>query len=78
MPRNKDLVSDPAGDWSHGLRDLSAAGPDGLATATEAEAPALIFQKQSHRFDHIGQRRKSQRQLRPTTDEGRRCHLWWA
>jgi len=38
-------VRDSAGDCSHGLRDLSAAGPDGLATATEAEAPALMFKK---------------------------------
>jgi hypothetical protein len=29
-----------------GLRDLSAAGPDGLATtAAEAEAPALMFSR---------------------------------
>jgi hypothetical protein len=44
------VVVDSAGDWSHGLRDLSAAGSDGLATATEAE---VMFKKQSHRFDHI-------------------------
>jgi hypothetical protein len=49
------LVGDSAGDWSHGLHDLSAAGPDGLAMATEAEAPALMLKKQSHRFDHITQ-----------------------
>jgi len=46
MPWNKGhLVGDPVGDWSHGLRDLSAAGPDGLTTATEAEAPTLMFKK---------------------------------
>ncbi len=38
-------MGDSAGNWSHGLRDLPAAGPDGLATATEAEAPALMFKK---------------------------------
>ena len=34
MPWNKvHLARDSAGDWSHSLRGLSAAGPDGLATA---------------------------------------------
>jgi hypothetical protein len=42
------LVGDSAGERSHGLcglRYLSAAGPDGLATAAEAEAPALMFNR---------------------------------
>src|SRR6266436_6567515 len=46
-----NLVGDSAGERSHGLcglRDLSAAGPDGLATAAEAEAPALMFNRWSH------------------------------
>ena len=41
-------MGDSAGEWSRGLcglRDLSAVGAHGLATAVEAEAPAPMFSR---------------------------------